>query len=197
MLIRLGPLLDTSDLPRAELCALRLDGEVFDVDELASPIDQLDTPDLRAAAFARIAPAGAVAEAGSALWIYGILASAPGVHSAAVAVTRRVDSPRLARIRLRQATMHGEDVVTFGSVMVMSPLRTLLDLTRLTDGWTNQDSRTAASVIALGHVDKRAWKRRLNGPHHLPYKRRAFARIGDALALLAGAQGSGQPALTR
>ena len=45
-------MLGTDDLPLAELCAARIDGDLFAIDEGWAPIDEPDLPSLRAAVVA-------------------------------------------------------------------------------------------------------------------------------------------------
>lgn len=187
---RLGPLIDTDDLPLAELCALRLAGEAFCVDDRLRPIDLPDTAELRAAVFAALAPSGVVADAVSALWIYGIRSDAPARHSACVGLDAPFGSPYAERMHIRQVGLAATDVVRIGPASVLSPLRTLLDLARLSPAWSADQSAAAAALIAIGRLDADAWTNRLNNPRHLPYKQRAFTRI-------AAAQLPAQPALTR
>ena len=53
---RLPPVLDTHDLPLAELCAARLDGELFAIDDGWAPLDEPDLPAFRAAVTALPCP---------------------------------------------------------------------------------------------------------------------------------------------
>lgn len=190
MRYRLGSLLDTSDLPRAELCALRLAGEAFDVDDCLRPIDLPDTAELRASAFALLAPVGVVADGPSALWIYGIRSGAPAEHTACVGLDRPMGSPHSPRLRVRQVGLSAQDVRTVGPARVLSPLRTLLDLTRLSEQWSLEQSAATARLIAVGALSADDWEGRLDNPRHLPYKQRASTRIAEAIQQF-------QPALTR
>ena len=53
---RLPMVLGTDDLPIAELCAARLDGELFAIDDGWAPVDEPDLPAFRAAVVALRVP---------------------------------------------------------------------------------------------------------------------------------------------
>lgn len=189
--MRLATLLDAHDLPVAELSALRLDGQTYAIDEQFSPIDQPECEAQRCAAFAALAPAGAVAEADSAFWIYGIRSDPPARHTAVVPLTASTPAPLGGRMHLRQVSLPACDIRAVGPGLVLTPLRLLLDLARLSEEWSNLQQNRAAALIRLGGIRPSSWLCRLNEPHHLPFKQRAMIRIAGAQALVA------QPAVTR
>ena len=79
LMARLPAVLDTHDLPLAELCAARLDGELVAIDDGWTPLDEPDLPALRAAVTALRAPRSLVIERMSAAWVHGALAAPPPV----------------------------------------------------------------------------------------------------------------------
>lgn len=68
-------MLGTDDLPLAELCAARLDGELVAIGTGWCPVDEPDLPSLRAAAVAPRLPAPLIVERRSAAWVHGALPS--------------------------------------------------------------------------------------------------------------------------
>ena len=65
------PVLHESDLPLAERMAARLDGELFALGDGHSPIDEVDSPQLRLHAVLSDRPARLIAELATAAWVWG------------------------------------------------------------------------------------------------------------------------------
>jgi hypothetical protein len=182
MTTRLKSVLGGDDLPLTELCAMRLDGETFPVDACYSSVDEIERPALRAAALAAILPggamaAGAIASAESALWIYGLRASPPARHVISYSGSERARRAGSIRLLVREIAVLPGDVVQIGVMAVTGPLRTLLDIARLSPVWTQAEIRMLRSLAEFGKLTGDEIQHRLDAQRNLPYKRLATARI--------------------
>jgi hypothetical protein len=185
---RLPAVLGTDDLPLAELCAARLDGELVRIGAAWCPVDEPDLPSLRAAVVAPLLPAPLIVERRSAAWVHGALPSPPSVaefcvpHEARVAV--RNDPARV----VREVTITASEVVEFGAVRCTGLERTVFDLVRDPSA---DDASTIAVVAGLVEIAPQAGDRvraRIEAARRLPHKSVALRRLDEALA---------QPSLTR
>lgn len=127
---RLPPVLSHSDLPIAELCAARLDGELFAVDGCFSPVDEIEQPSHRAAALRAGEPHRLIAEQLSAAWVWGALDAPPAHHQFCVATGARVNRPPARWMTLREVVINDQDIVALGDALVTSRARTVVDLAR-------------------------------------------------------------------
>lgn len=185
---RLPAVLGTGDLPLAELCAARLDGELVSVGTGWCPIDEPDLPSLRAAAVAPERPDRLIVERRSAAWVHGASPAPPTVTEYCIRYDDRSTARPDPACIVREVAIDESDVMTIGGIRCTTPLRTAYDLLR--DAGAS-DEETVSIVAAL--LDARAGlearlRERLGSAHRLPHKARAVARL-DAAA--------GQPSLTR
>ncbi len=74
--------------PLAELCAARLDGELFAIDDGWAAVDEPDLPAFRAMATAMRAPRSLIIERMSAAWVHGARDAPPAVAQFCVAARR-------------------------------------------------------------------------------------------------------------
>ncbi|WP_120336884.1 type IV toxin-antitoxin system AbiEi family antitoxin [Cryobacterium soli] len=121
-----------ADLPIAELCGARLDGELFSLAGSWCPVDAADGPAMRAAAVAGLARSASgrlVAERMTAAWIYG-LAPEPAQHQFCVDVTARIQKSTGPNAQLREVRLRHHDVRDVGGLPVTVPRRTAVDLAR-------------------------------------------------------------------
>jgi hypothetical protein len=133
---RLGRVLSTRDLPLAELCSARLDGELFALGDGWCAVDEPEGAESRAAAIALVAPRRVVAERVTAAWIFGA-AVEPAQHQFCVDVGARVNVPRSPRLHLREVVGAEADTLCLGGLRVTNPLRTAVDLARHPPGTTS------------------------------------------------------------
>lgn len=126
---RLGSLLTAHDLPVAELCCARLDGDIVAVGDGWCSVDEPDGPALRAAAAGLLVPRRAIAERRTAAWIFG-LASEPNRHQFCVDASARVHRAISPRYDLREVRCPAADTVVLGGMRVTTPRRTAVDLAR-------------------------------------------------------------------
>ncbi|BDZ56299.1 hypothetical protein DSM26151_16450 [Agromyces marinus] len=180
---RLRSVLDTDDLPLAELCAARIDGEVMRLGEAWCPVDEPDLPSLRAAAVATNVPATAILERRSAAWVHGALPSPPVVSECCVPHSERVSVRALRQsVHLREVAIEPDEVVIVGPIRCTTVERTIHDLVR--DPISGSDA--IAIVAALIELDPAAGHRarsRIEGAHRMPHKGAALERLDAAAGL--------------
>jgi hypothetical protein len=173
--VRLPSVLDAADLPLAELCAVRLDGDGFLLGDGLIAADEPDGPAQRAASIAADARRyGLVLGGWTAAWVHG------ATHRLRRPLDLQTDSDGGVRTKLlpvRQVAFARRDVSELGGVAVTSPLRTALDLARLEVRLTDE----AASAIAfLVHASGVPWRQAVAAVAATPTsagKRRALTRF--------------------
>lgn len=182
---RLDTVLGTPELPLAELCAARLDGELLAFAGRYLMVDAPDTAEVRA----ELAHAGrsgrVIVERRSAAWVHGALAVPPPVPQLCVSTSARTRRPLAG---LREVRFDDGDLVLLGGVTVTSPLRTVLDLVRSAEDDEFVADRPALhTLLASAGIAPEEAATRLDERRKLPGKERALRRL-RALA---------QPAETR
>jgi hypothetical protein len=192
---RLPAVLSSADLPSVELDALRLDGEVFRLDGCAVALDEVTTPTLRAAAFARGLPPRLIAEQHSAAWIWGAQHEPPGRHEVCSDTDARTRPVFDIRYSVREVVIRADDIVDLSGTLVTSPLRTAVDLARFVTVWTGGEQAVVAALMRAGRFGATECASAMNRRRNLPGKRAALARLFGAAALNGIA--SDQPELTR
>ncbi|MFS4505985.1 hypothetical protein ACMA46_07085 [Clavibacter sp. Sh2141] len=178
---RLAPVLSVLDLPLAELCSARLDGEVYEVDACYSPVDELASPWLRAAALAAQVPSRLIAERLTAAWVHGAVRTPPRTHEYCVDTVARCHPPTLRNVRIREVVLDERDTVVLAGLRVTTPLRTLCDITRTVADLSPRHESACLGLLALPGVTAAAAREHLAASGALPDKRRALTRL-DALA---------------
>lgn len=174
---RLPSLLTTDDFPLAELIALRLDGQVFLLDDCGAPIDLPTTAATRAAVLLTVMPRRMIAEQRSAAWVWGALPCLPRQHQGCVDTTARVRPTLTSAVEVRQVVIEPGDVCVLEGLAVTSPIRTAIDLARFTDRWGDDDRATAMELMRIGRFSAADCVERLDRRHNLPNKRRAIERL--------------------
>jgi hypothetical protein len=186
---RLAPVLSVLDLPLAELCSARLDGEVYEVDACYSPVDELASPWLRAAALAAQVPSRLIAERMTAAWVHGAIRTPPRTHEYCVDTVARCHPPALRHVRIREVVLDERDTIGLAGLRVTTPLRTLCDITRTVADLTPRHESACLGLLALPGVTAAGAREHLAASGALPDKRRALARL-DALARRASTEAS-------
>ncbi|MEO7372295.1 MAG: type IV toxin-antitoxin system AbiEi family antitoxin [Terrimesophilobacter sp.] len=181
MTFRLPAVLTRSDVPEAELCAARLDGEVYRIDECFSPIDEIEDPVLRAAALSSITPARYIAEQRTAAWVHGALRSPPAVHQFCVAAHARAKPRQRRRMIVREVEIDDSEIQPCGGITVTTPLRTVVDLARFSPLFRIDEQLIVTILLASKGFGIDDCRVALNLRHNLPGKRLALRRISDAL----------------
>jgi hypothetical protein len=174
--------LDSGDLPLAELCAARLDGEVYAVDDCFAAMDEVNATAVRAAVVARTAPRRAIAELETALWIYGILQHPPARHRFCINVAERARSPQSSRFTVRECVIRPGDVVRVAGTPITSALRTTVDILRTSAQFGRDEQSAVTDLLSLGELGVDECEERLRSQPSAPGNRRALER----LATLAG-----------
>lgn len=177
---RLPAVLGTDDLPLAELCAARLDGELVVIAGGWVPVDEPDLPSLRALAIGGT-PDGPIIERMSAAWVLGARLEVPRVAQFCVPADARVaDRPTPGRV-LREVGIADDEIVLVGGCRCTSPLRTAFDLAR--DPTTDDAVAVPAirAIVEHAGLEPDALRRRLEASARLPHKHLARARIDAAL----------------
>jgi hypothetical protein len=186
--------LDGSLLSSAELCAARLDGELFGVGDVFVLLDTPDTAELRADAFRLTAPRTVVADRFTASWIHGARAAPPAPWQASIDSARRVSAMSVQALDMRQCVFARGDVERIGGARVTAPLRTAVDLLRTLPRFDSGVAVEIAGLLQIGDATIKACEDALNRHPQAPGNRRALVRLsalGQRSAL------GVHPALTR
>ncbi|WP_448004825.1 type IV toxin-antitoxin system AbiEi family antitoxin [Agromyces bauzanensis] len=193
---RLPVVLGTVDLPIAELCAARLDGELFAIDDGWAPVDEPDLPAFRAAVLALRMPRPLVIERMSAAWVHGALPVPPAVAQFCVPHNARIAVLGDRRASVREVKIDDSEIVDLGGIRCTSVVRTGFDVLRDPDYDT-----VGGEAVVTALIEARPWlpsalRARLDAATRMPHKSLALARLAGAEA----AHPTGelrQPSLTR
>lgn len=175
----LGPILSHVDLPEAELCAARLDGEVFRVDEWFSPIDLPDRASLRALALASLLPERLIAEQRTAAWILGATNVSPVRHQFCAAAGARARPANPRGLSIREVVIDEVEIIEIAGLRVTSPLRTAFDLTRSGDTFDAADQEMVNRLLMIAEAGVDGLWSLLQARRNLPGKRRTVARLRE------------------
>lgn len=200
---RLPTVLGTDDLPLAELCAARIDGELVAIDDGWAPVDEPDLPSFRAAVVALRVPRALIIERRSAAWVHGALDLPPAVAQFCVPHAERVAAISDHRTQVREVTLGEGDVVDYRGVRCTSAVRTAFDLLR--DATTTDEDATSivARLVTEQPAVIEAVRARLDASRRMPHRALAVERLDCAASRAAArsAIGAGdlpdQPSLTR
>jgi hypothetical protein len=176
---RLSPVLSIADFPRPELDALRLDGEIFRVDDCVAPIDELPTPQLRAAALALELPPRLIAEQRTAAWVWGALLDAPRPHEVCADISARARPTLSRQFAVREVVLLDDDVAHLGGMAVTTPIRTAIDLARFASAWGGPEIHIVRALMRPGEFDASDCARLIERRRNLPGKRIALERIAE------------------
>lgn len=185
---RLPAVLGTLDLPLPELCAARLDGELFVLGGGWCPVDEPDLPSLRAAAVAPLGRGPLIVERRSAAWVHGALPAPPAVSEYCVPYADRSTARQDPACVVREVAIDDDDVTSVGGIRCTTLLRTAYDLLRDARASDDEASEIVGALLGADRGLVEALRERIRSAHRLPHKSRALARLDAA---------SGQPSLTR
>ncbi len=178
---RLASLLDDDDLPMAELCAARLDGELFGIGEGFAPVDMAETTLLRALSVARLTRGRLIAERATAAWILGATPTVPDRHQFCAPLSARSRPAYPARVTVREVVIGPADCTEIGGVQVTTELRTILDLVRFSEPFDERAAAMVSALADLGGLDRAHIRQVALGRRNLPNKRLALRRLAFAL----------------
>ena len=195
---KLPAVLGTDDLPLAELCAARIDGDLFAIDEGWAPVDEPDLPSLRAAVVALRVSRSLIIERLSAAWVHDALDVAP--HTAQFCVPHRSRIAAIAdrRVAIREVVLGDDEVIELGGARCTTPARTAFDLLRENTLPDADAERVVARLLASRPRLEGQIRARLDRAQRMPHRARALVRLDRAVAAVSpNAAGSAQPSLTR
>jgi hypothetical protein len=107
------------------------------------PADAVETAALRAGSLARILGETLAATHLTAAWIHGALHAPPARHTVQRAVSKRLHVVPDRHLVYRDLTVPADEVQRIGGVLVTTPARTLVDLSR-----GDEEHRRAATQLA-------------------------------------------------
>jgi len=162
-------------LSRAELSAACLDGDLVELGEAYIPADAVETAALRAGSLAGALGDTLAATHLTAAWIHGALPQPPSRHTVQRGVARRLHVTPHHQLVYRDLAVPPGDLQLVGGVRVTSPVRTLIDLSRVDDG----DHARAARLMATTHAETVGEAIASLDAGALPHKRRALAFLRD------------------
>lgn len=194
---RLPVVLGTHDLPIAELCAARLDGELFAIDDGWAPVDEPDLPAFRAAVLALRMPRSLIIERLSAAWVHGALAVPPEQAQFCVPLSSRIAVISDLRATVREVRIDEAEIVSFARVRCTSVVRTGFDLLRepaFDDGFV--EGMVAALMTERPELGPEL-RHRLDAATRMPHKSTALARLDRAEEGVRSGAEPAQPSLTR
>ena len=184
---KLASILTTADLPLTELHALRLDGELFAIDDAFSPIDQPETVEQRATALEAQCSDRLIAEQRTAAWIWGACDRLPVRLELCAHIGARARISDGGRVVLREVVIDSAEVVKIGHTRVTTPLRTAIDLLRFQP---SLDAALVARLLQIGGLTLDDCQHYLEARHNLPHKKLALARVkrlaGDPVHVVNG-----------
>ncbi len=173
----LPAVLSSHDLPLPELCAARLDGELFGLSDGFVVIDQPDHRNQRAAAVLIGQPDRVIAEQRTAAWIWGATQTPPWPHELCVGSAARVRTSGSGWANVREVVIEPSEIAIVAGLQVTTPLRTIVDLARFAIPFGEHEVRIVKAMIASGHTRLSDCARVLNERRNLPNKRRALERL--------------------
>ncbi|MWC00271.1 hypothetical protein, partial [Agromyces seonyuensis] len=181
---RLPDVLTTADLPLAELCAARIDGDLVRLAAGWTAVDEPDLRETRAAAIAVDVPGGLIAVRFTAAWVHGAVDAPPVVGQFASDIAKRRSSILAPTIEHSELVLASGDLARYAGVPCTTPERTAYDLARDRQA---DDERVVPALTRLlaGRTDVAARvAERLDVPH-LPHAALARGRLAAALRHLA------------
>ena len=190
---RLAPVLHAGDLPLAELCAARLDGEVVRIDDAFSPVDVRDGPAARAAAASHGWSKRLIAEQRTAGWIWGALPDPPARHQLCTTTGARARPAIPLRCVVREVAIDTDEFAFVGALRVTRPVRTAVDLARFSARFAEAEARVIRSLLVLDGSGLDECRAALDRRRNLPAKKLAWERLLEA----ARADDPDYPELTR
>jgi len=177
----LSPVLSPRDLPLAELTAARLDGELYSLVDAFCPVDELETPALRARALLSGRSPRLIAELGTAAWVWGAMPVVPTAHEFCADLAARARLAPSSGVVVRELVLDPDDVVEFAGARVTTPLRTAVDLARFRAGFAEGDADVVRALASIGRFDVDDCLALMERRRNLPAKRRAAQRLTAAL----------------
>ena len=177
----LAPVLFDSDLPLAELCAARLDGELFALDDGFCPIDQPETRESRARSIAPHCRDRIIAERHTAAWIWGARDRPPEPLELCANIDARARPIISQRAIRREVVVDPDELREVAGILVTNPLRTAIDIARFSVEFGDFDCAVVGRLVHLGNFTLADCRRALDRRTNLPNKVRAWERLSRAV----------------
>jgi hypothetical protein len=174
---RIASTLTTADLSIAELCALRLDGVVFSIDDAFCAIDTVDSASLRASAIGYLCQHRLIAEQRTAAWIWGAIDAPPLRHELCASLGARSRPVDAKRSVVREVIIDDADVIELGGIRITTPLRTVLDLARFSADFGDNELGIVRRLMSMHRITLADCVDQLDSRRNLPNKRRAKERL--------------------
>jgi hypothetical protein len=178
-------LLSPRELPSAELQTARLDGDLvgYGAGDRYCPIDISTTVDaagrrqLRAASLEHLVPRALVAELSTAAWLHGAWPRLRLPLEVCVRSDHRVRAAASPTTSVRQVVLADGDLMTVGDLLVTTPLRTAIDLLRLSLDFDRRLAVVIGTLLLMAGDGAARAETILRRSPHLPHKRRALERL--------------------
>lgn len=177
----LPDLLTHPDFNIAELSACSLDGEVMAIGATYIVNDMPADKLFRSRIVGLSVDHRCVAASWSAAWVHGALAFPPRLHTVALRDGLRLRFDPAKRYNIAQMSYDVSDVEGTPGAYVTTALRTAVDLAR----FTTHDARLTPALtflLRLAMAGEGDVREILERAQHLPHKKRAYRRLGEALA---------------
>ena len=176
---RIPSLLTVDDYSPAELSAMVLDGDVFRVGECVSPVDEIPSASLRAAALSTVIPVRLIAERRTAAWVWGAVNDLPARYEVCADIGARSRPPRPHRFVIREVVIADHEVVSFDGFTVTDPVRTATDVARFSDEFGLAEIDLVARLMRSAGFTTADCAARLEHRRNLPNKRLALERLAE------------------
>ena len=171
--------LHDAHLPRPELEAATLDGELRRVGAAWFPVDLAPGPELRASSISRLVPPGLVAEQLTAAWLHGACARLSNPLQLCIRASQRVRFHPAALREVRQVVLSDDELEAVGGVPVTAPFRTAVDLLRWPERFDAGLASAVHTLLLMADAPRAAVDSALTGPAPVPHRRRALARLAS------------------
>jgi hypothetical protein len=182
MTSRIPSLFTLADFSEAELSAMVLDGDAYRVGECVSPIDEIPSAALRAAALATVIPGRLIAERRTAAWVWGALNDLPARYEVCADIGARTRPPRPHRLLIREVVILDSEVVDFDGLRVTGPVRTATDIARFTHPFTAGEAELLARLMSTTGITAAQCATTMDERRNLSNKRVALERLERAEA---------------
>jgi hypothetical protein len=179
---RIPSLLTAADFSEAELSAMVLDGAVYRVGDCVSPIDEVPSAALRAAALALVIPARLIAERRTAAWVWGAANDLPARYEVCADIGARTRPPSPHRLVIREVVIDDDEVVDFAGFKVTNPVRTAIDVARIAELFGDAEIDLVARLMRTAGFTAASCIAGMERRRNLPNRRAAAERLAQAEA---------------
>ena len=174
-------MLTADDLPEAELCSALLDGELYRLGPSFCAVDEFDGPIQRARALAAGLPERMIAERFSVVWVLGLTISAPYPLQLCARSHARWNPFGNAEWSVREVVIDDAELLQLGGLWLTTPLRTAVDIARVSKDWTPAERDAILGLADLGGFTLDDCCSLMDRRNNLPGKQRARQRLEMAM----------------